>query len=583
LNVGTVGGSFSSAHALNNSGQVVGVSTIAGDTETHGFVYASGTITDIGTLGGPASEANAINNLGQVVGSSVDAGGNSRAILWEKGTLKDLNSLLNTNSGWQLETALFINDAGRIVGRGSYNGSVRWFILDLGFTSANHAPVAVAGPDQTADCQTPVTLNGSQSSDPDGDPLNFQWSENNLVLGTNATLTATFDLGVHTITLTVTDPCGESSQTNVTLTIGDSTPPVILGLPREIVAPAGDNCQAPVPDVLTDATASDNCTPAGQLVLTQDPVAGTPAGEGANIIVVSVADASGNTTRTQVVFKVVDKIAPVISSSPASLQGSAGDGCEARVPDVRSQIVASDNCTRADLLKVSQNPAAGSAVGIGSYTIVVTVSDASGNSTSANIPFTVSDTTAPVIVSAPVSAVISNCSGVVPNVLPRVVATDNCTPAGQLVLAQDPPAGSQVRNQHTLTITVTDLAGNQTSRTIPIVFSDKAPPKIKAIVASPVILWPPNHKLIPVEVFVVAKDDCDRDLESKILSITADEHTVPEEIQITGNLTAKLAAWRNPNGDGRTYTIKVRCTDSAGNSSTATTRVFVPGPPPKRY
>jgi len=55
---------------------------------------------------------------------------------------------------------------------------------------------------------------------------------------------------------------------------------------------------------------------------------------------------------------------------------------QAPVPDVLSQIVVSDNCTPANLIVKSQTPTAGTRVGEGQHPIVVTVSDAAGNSSS---------------------------------------------------------------------------------------------------------------------------------------------------------------------------------------------------------
>lgn len=72
-NLGTLGGTRGGvAWAVNEKGQVVGHSFIAGDTEIHAFSWtAQGGMVDLGTLGGPFSRALAVNNKGQVVGTSM--------------------------------------------------------------------------------------------------------------------------------------------------------------------------------------------------------------------------------------------------------------------------------------------------------------------------------------------------------------------------------------------------------------------------------------------------------------------------------------------------------------------------------
>ena len=79
--LGTLGGTFSSALAVNDLGQVVGLSMTAAK-ESHAFLWEAGTMTDLGTLGGSEARAVAVNDLGQVVGVSMTAAGESHGALW---------------------------------------------------------------------------------------------------------------------------------------------------------------------------------------------------------------------------------------------------------------------------------------------------------------------------------------------------------------------------------------------------------------------------------------------------------------------------------------------------------------------
>lgn len=576
--LGTLGGRYSSAWGVNRAGQVLGIANTTGDAETHGFIYANGVMTDLGTLGGNYSTAVALNNQGQVVGDSAIADGTSHAFLWQKGQMVDLNTLIPASSGWVLTSGQYINDAGRIVGFGTYQGTVQWFVVDLGGT--NSAPTAIAGPDQTVECDSQVTLDGSKSSDSDGDTLTFEWSLSGSVLGTTPLITVSLPLGTNVVTLKVTSPCGVSAETNVTVTVRDTTPPT-GSCPGAITASADGNCQAAVPNVLPQVTASDNCTPADSLKLSQSPAAGTLVGLGPNPITVTVTDASGNTSTCTVLFNVVDTTPPVILSVPGLITVSADGNCQGAVPNVLPKVVATDNCSPVNQLVLSQIPAAGTLVGSGQYTITVKVNDPAGNSSSASVPFQVVDTTPPAFVSVPGPILVSadsNCQGAVPNVLPSVLAQDNCTPANQILLAQSPAAGTMLpKGQSVITVTATDAAGNRSSAYIGLTIADTTPPVIQSLTATPDVLSPPNGKLVPVTVSVSATDNCDAAPVSQLISITCSDPTAgPSDMQITGPLTAKLAAAKAPSGYARVYTLTIQSTDASGNSSTASVNVTVP-------
>lgn len=115
-----LGGSFSTAIWLNNSGEAVGGATTANDASFHAALWQDGHIVDLGTLEGDCfSIANAINSKGQIIGQSFPCDfSSSRAVLWDHGAIIDLNTTIPPNPTLQLAETDNINDRGEIVGRG---------------------------------------------------------------------------------------------------------------------------------------------------------------------------------------------------------------------------------------------------------------------------------------------------------------------------------------------------------------------------------------------------------------------------------------------------------------------------------
>ena len=219
-------------------------------------------------------------------------------------------------------------------------------------------PIANAGVDITADAigedgSVAVPLDGSASTDPDGNIASFDWYEmtpsGTVFLGAGATLSVPFTVGTHTAQLIVVDNQGRAANDTVLITINatfpDNMPPVANAGPDQTIIDDGDTLEV----VTFDGTASFdpdgtiiayNWTKNGNIYnnratfsLTEDL--------GTHVVTLTVTDDLGATASDEVVVTIVaggtpppGNVAPTANAGPDQTVNDAdGDGIASVVLD----------------------------------------------------------------------------------------------------------------------------------------------------------------------------------------------------------------------------------------------------------
>ena len=131
-------------------------------------------------------------------------------------------------------------------------------------------------------------------------------------------------------------------------------------------------------------------------------------------------------------------------------------------------------------------------------------------------------------------------------------------------------------------LVVSDGAGGSAGDEVSVLVQNvNAPPVCGRAQASPALLWPPNHTLMPVTITGVTDPDSAR-VTTRITAVTQDEpvnglgdgDTSPDAV-LQGS-TALLRAERSGAGNGRVYRLHFTASDGDGGTCTGSVDVQVP-------
>jgi hypothetical protein len=183
-------------------------------------------------------------------------------------------------------------------------------------SEVNQAPIANAGEDQNVTEGDTVTFDGSKSTDSDGSIVAYEWKDDLTVIGTDASFESSdLEIGVHTITLTVTDDKGLKSSDEVVITVNKKIIPN-----KKPIANAGDDQNVTEGDTITfDGSKSSDSD--GSIVAYEWKDGSTVIGSdasfessdlsvGVHTIVLTVTDDKGLIASDEVVVTVNEKVVP---------------------------------------------------------------------------------------------------------------------------------------------------------------------------------------------------------------------------------------------------------------------------------
>ena len=196
---------------------------------------------------------------------------------------------------------------------------------------------------------------------------------------------STFPLGANTVTCSATDDAGNTGERTFTVTVVDTTGPVIeVPDDRDVEAdrPAGAEPEF-------EATATDLVD--GSTPVTCEPPSASLFGFGRTTVTCTATDHAGNASEKSFAITVADTVAPELRLPDDTTVEATGPGGATVEYDASATDAADDD------VDVACAPASGDTFPLGTTKVECTATDDHGNATPGSFDVTVVDTTAPAL------------------------------------------------------------------------------------------------------------------------------------------------------------------------------------------
>lgn len=260
------------------------------------------------------------------------------------------------------------------------------------------------------------------------------------------------DIGVNTVTLTVTDQSGNSNSTTATITVEDNIDPTVITQNITVQLDASGNATILATDI--DNSSTDNCTIASRSL---DISTFDCSNIGDNSVTLSITDQSGNSNSAMATVTVEDNVNPIAIAQDITIELDASGNASITASDIDNG--SSDNCgidtTSLDITTFDCGD-------IGQNTVTLTVNDSSGNSNSTTATVTVEDNISPTVTSQNISIELdANGLATITTSDIENSISDNCGIASSSLDVTSFDCNDIGNN--TVTLSVTDVNGNTTN------------------------------------------------------------------------------------------------------------------------
>lgn len=302
-------------------------------------------------------------------------------------------------------------------------------------------------------------------------------SSGDITLSLNKTSFTCSDIGNTTVTLTAEDASRNQGTATATITVSEQIAPTAVA--QDITVQLGSNGLVSVDPEDVNNGSSDNCTSATDLIFTLNESSFDCADIGSHSVILTVEDESGNQSTATATVTVEDQSAPsLLFKGGAQISLDINGLATLSSSDVISSTT--DNCTDGGDIIITLAKTSFDCSNLGSNSVNVTVEDASGNQESADATITVVDQIAPTI-NIQDATIQLNANGSATLTFQDLDngSVDNCTAATDLITSLDKTSFTcSDIGSHTVTVTIEDASGNQSTATATVTVEDSITPTV---------------------------------------------------------------------------------------------------------